>query len=106
MVVISKVILRNFASQHPMIESALESWYEKTKAANWKGFAELKRTFNTADAVGNDRYVFDIMGNQYRLIALIIFLVRTVFVLFIGTHKEYDRIQANKVIYKKQDYEI
>ena len=58
-------------------------------------------TFNTADSVGNDRYVFDIKGNQYRLVALIIFKVRTVFILFIGTHKEYDEIKADKITFKK-----
>ena len=60
-----------------------------------------KQTFNTADSVGNDRYVFDIKGNQYRLVALIIFKVRTVFILFIGTHKEYDEIKADKITFKK-----
>jgi mRNA-degrading endonuclease HigB of HigAB toxin-antitoxin module len=53
------------------------------------------------DAVANDRYIFDIKGNQYRLIALIIFKVRTVFILFIGTHKEYDKIDASEVQFKK-----
>jgi mRNA interferase HigB len=72
-------------------------WYDETKSADWKNFTELRKTFNTADHVGNDRYVFDVKGNQYRLIALIIFKVRTVFILFIGTHKEYDEVNASKV---------
>ena len=86
---------------HPDVESALEKWYQDTKAANWKNFPAVKNTFNTADAVGNDRYVFDIKGNQYRLITLVIFRVRTVFILFVGTHKENDRINASKVTFKK-----
>ena len=53
------------------------------------------------DAVGNDRYVFDIKGKNYRVIALIIFKVRTVFILFIGIHKEYDKIDAANVTFKK-----
>jgi mRNA interferase HigB len=53
------------------------------------------------DAVGNDRYVFNIKGNNYRLIVLIIFKVRTVFILFIGTHNEYDKINASTVAFKK-----
>ncbi|MBN8785959.1 MAG: type II toxin-antitoxin system HigB family toxin [Terrimonas sp.] len=101
MVIISKTILQTFINEHPDSATALEKWYEETKTADWKNFAELKNTFNTTDSVGNDRYVFDIKGNQYRLIALIIFKVRTVFILFIGTHKEYDKINAGKVIYKK-----
>lgn len=101
MVIISKAILQAFIQDHQDSEGALEKWYQGTKAANWKNFAEVKKTFNTADSVGNDRYVFDIKENQYRLIALIIFKIRTVFILFIGTHKEYDKIKADKVTYKK-----
>ncbi|MDB4918117.1 MAG: addiction module toxin RelE [Mucilaginibacter sp.] len=61
----------------------------------------MKNTFNSVDAVGNDRYVFNIKGNNYRLIALIIFKVRTVFIVFIGTHGEYNKIDAPSVLFKK-----
>ncbi len=101
MIVISKSVLRAFNDAHKDSSGALEKWYDETKAANWKNFADVKKTFNTADSVGNDRYVFDIKGNQYRLIALIIFKVRTVFILFIGTHQEYDKNKAGEVTYKK-----
>ena len=101
MVIISKAVLKEFAIEHPAAENSLKKWYEETKAADWKSFMEIKRTFNTVDGVGNDRYVFDIKGNQYRLIALIIFRVRTVFILFVGTHQEYDRIEADKVTFKR-----
>jgi mRNA interferase HigB len=101
MVIISKTVMQAFANKHPDVENALEKWYNDTKGANWKNFSEVKKTFNTADSVGNDRYVFDIKGNQYRLVALIIFKVRTVFILFIGTHKEYDNIKADKITFKK-----
>ena len=101
MVVISKAILKEFAEKNPDAAIALNKWYNETKAADWRNFSELKRTFNTADSTSNDRYVFDITGNQYRLIALIIFRKRTVFILFIGSHKEYDKINASKIQYKK-----
>ena len=101
MVIISKTILNEFSKEHPDAETALDKWYDETKAADWKDFSKLKKTFNTVDAVAGDRYVFDIKGNQYRLIALIIFKIRTVFILFIGTHKEYDKIDAAKVNYTK-----
>lgn len=101
MVIISKAVLKEFASKHPDSEVALTKWYNETKVANWRNFNDLKRTFNTADSIANDRYVFDIKGNQYRLIALIIFRVRTVFILFIGTHKEYDKIEASKIRFKR-----
>ena len=60
----------------------------------------MKKSFNSVDSVGNDRYVFNIKGNHYRLIALILFKVRTVFIVFIGTHKEYDLIDASTVTFK------
>ncbi|MBN9383037.1 MAG: type II toxin-antitoxin system HigB family toxin [Chitinophagaceae bacterium] len=101
MIVISKAVLKEFAEKYPDAEAALTKWYNETQAADWRSFSELKKTFNTTDAVANDRYIFDIKGNQYRLIALIIFKVRTVFILFIGTHKEYDKIDASKVQFKK-----
>jgi mRNA interferase HigB len=103
MVIISKTILNEFAQRHPdaATAKALEKWCDDTRAADWKNFNQPRKTFNSADSVGNDRYVFDIMGNHYRLIALIIFKVRTVFILFIDTNAAYDKVDASKVIFKK-----
>ncbi|HVZ97642.1 MAG TPA: type II toxin-antitoxin system HigB family toxin [Chitinophagaceae bacterium] len=101
MVIISKAILKEFAERYPDVEKALTKWYWDTRVANWKNFHEVKKTFNAVDAVGNDRYVFDIKGNQYRLIALIIFKVRTVFILFVGSHRDYEKIDPGKVNFKK-----
>ena len=100
MVVISKAAIREFCEKHPDAESALGDWYEHVSEANWKSFAEMKRNVNAVDFVGNDRYVFNIRGNRYRLIALVIFKVRTVFILFIGTHSDYDKVKASHVTYK------
>lgn len=101
MVIISKAIIRNFSEKYPDAEIALQKWYEETKVADWKNFAEVKNTFNSVDSVGSDRYVFDVKGNHYRMIALIIFHVRTVFILFIGTHNEYDKLNVSNTIFKK-----
>jgi mRNA interferase HigB len=60
----------------------------------------MRNTFNSVDAVGNDRYVFNIKGNSYRLIALIIFKVQTVLILFVGTYAAYDKIDASKIAFK------
>ncbi|MEO6637410.1 MAG: type II toxin-antitoxin system HigB family toxin [Ginsengibacter sp.] len=79
----------------------MQKWYDITKAANRKSFAEMKKDFNSADSIGNDRYVFDVKRNRYRIIALLIFKVRTVFILFIGSHKEYDKLNASQVSFKK-----
>lgn len=100
MVIISKAPLREFYEKHPDAQDALEKWYDETKAADWRNFTELKCTFNSADAVGKDRYIFNIRGNHYRLIALIIFRIRTVFILFVGTHCEYDRVNAATITFK------
>lgn len=57
----------------------------------------MRKTFGSADAVGNDLYVFNIKGNHYRLIARIIFKVRTVYIKFIGTHAEYDKVDISQL---------
>jgi len=101
MVIISKTILNSFSKKYPVAEGALTKWYDETKAADRNNFSDLKKTFGTADMVANDRYIFDIKGNQYRLIALIIFRTRTAFILFISTHKEYDKIDATKIQFTK-----
>lgn len=101
MVIISKATLKTYSEKHSDCEAALQLWYDLTKTADWKNFSQMRQTFNTVDAVGNDRYVFNIKGNQHRLIVLIIFKTRTVFILFIGTHAEYDKIDAATVTYKR-----
>lgn len=97
MVIVSKAILRDYAERNPDVTKAIFNWYNLVREANWKNFSEMKKTFNSVDAVGNDRYVFNLKGNQCRLVVLIIFRVRTVFMLFIGLHKEYDKISADTV---------
>ena len=95
MVIVSKKAINEYASARPQATEALNEWFIKTKAADWSNFAEVKNTFNSVDYVGEDRYVFNIKGNQYRLIALIISPVRTVFIRFIGTHTEYNKLDAS-----------
>lgn len=91
--IISKRILVEYYTRVPLAKTALEEWFEKTKKAEWACFADIKRTFNSVDAVGNQRYVFNIKGNDYRLIVLIQFTPKTVYIRFVGTHKEYDAIK-------------
>lgn len=99
MVILSKRRINAFSELDPRATDALLHWYKHCKAADWSKFSELKQTFRSADFVGNDRYVFNIKGNDYRLIAKIHFDVRTVYILFIGTHAEYDKIDAGKILY-------
>ena len=76
---------------------ALERWYEVTETAEWSTFADVKMDFGSVDAVGNQHYVFDIRGNRYRLVVVIKFVMGYVFIRFVGTHEEYDRIDASTI---------
>ena len=95
--IIAKRTCREFAAENPAANDALDDWYRKTKDADWANFAEVKQTFNSADYVGDHRVVFDIKGNHFRLVALIIFPIRTVLIRFIGTHKAYDKIDCSTI---------
>lgn len=97
MVIISKTTLVEFGKRNTASIDSLNKWYEEAKNANWGNFSEMKKTFNSVDAVGNDRYVFNIKGNNYRIVAMIFFDIRTIFIRFIGTHKEYDKIDCKTI---------
>ena len=97
MVIISYGTLRTFYEEYPDSEDALNNWYRVTLAADWSDYHEMKRLFNSVDAVGNDRFVFNIRGNNYRLVAMIFFDIRTVFIRFIGLHKQYDKIDCSTI---------
>ncbi len=97
MVIISKTQLNEFGKSHANAADDLDNWYKMVKQADWGNLADMKQTFNSIDYVGNDRYVFNIKGNNYRLVAMIFFDIRTVFVRFIGTHAEYDKIDCSTI---------
>ena len=90
--VIAKKALVDFYSVHSDAKVALADWHEKTKQAVWNNFADVKGTFKSADSVGNGRIVFNIKGNNYRLIAMVIYRKKKVYIRFVGTHEAYDRI--------------
>ena len=76
---------------------ALERWYHITLAADWKGLTDIRRDFPATDYVGNQHYVFNIGGNHFRLVVVIKFLMGYVFIRFVGTHADYDKIDAKEV---------
>jgi mRNA interferase HigB len=92
MVIISKAKLINFYEDHHKAKEPLLAWYHLIKESDWSNFSEVKLSYNSVDSVGNKRFVFNIGGNKYRLVALIFFPTRTIYIRFIGTHKEYDEI--------------
>lgn len=91
--VISFSIIRSFIAKHADADVALRDWYKRTSKAKWENFADMKQTFNSVDYVGNDRYVFDIKGNNYRIVAIVVFIYKKVYMRFVGTHEEYDKIK-------------
>lgn len=76
---------------------ALEKWYDIAEKADWNNLAEIKEDFPSTDYVGNQHYVFNIRGNRYRLIVVIKFTIRRIFIRFVGTHSEYDKIEVSTI---------
>lgn len=94
--IISRLTLINFWKKHPDAETPLRVWFKKVEQAKWKNISELKAEFPSADYIGNERIVFDIKGNNYRVVVLVFFKGQKVFIRFVGTHAEYDKIDAKK----------
>lgn len=92
MVIFSYSTLRDFCHKYPDSEESLMTWYDITEKMSFSTVHEVKQAFNSVDAIGNSLYVFNIHGNKYRLIARIHFRVRTVYIRFIGTHQQYDKV--------------
>lgn len=88
--IIAKKTLKEFWEFHTDAEQPLRSWYEIVRKENWNNFNEIKSQFRNASIVGNDKVVFNIKGNSYRLVAKVDFSWKAMFIKFIGTHKEYD----------------
>lgn len=78
-------------------ETLLRAWYHEAKIAEWKNSNELKEQYKNASFIGNGRVVFNIKGNEFRLVVAIDYEFQVIFIRFIGTHKEYDNIDANTI---------
>ncbi len=89
--------LKEYAEAHPDSKVALQEWTTIVKQSKWSCFADVKNTFNSVDNVGNQRYVFNIKGNNYRLVVVIKFTIQFVYIRFIGTHAEYDKIDCSTI---------
>ena len=97
--VISRKTLIDFYSTKEFTDSKghLESWYYEAKHAVWTSPAEVKEQYRSASILKNNRIVFNIAGNKYRLVVRINFESKTIFIRFIGTHKEYDKIDVESI---------
>jgi mRNA interferase HigB len=95
--VIARKALRDFWERHPEAESALRAWYHDVDRAGWTGPDDVRRQYATASFVANNRVVFNVRGNRYRIVVAINYAYGVVYVRFVGTHAEYDRIDAATV---------
>jgi mRNA interferase HigB len=96
-VIISKTKLIDFYTLNLMSKESLSRWYHEVTLCDWKDFHSMKKTFNSVDSVGNDRYIFNVSGNKYRIVTMIHFSTRTIYIRFVGTHKEYDKIDCKTI---------
>lgn len=98
--VIALRTLKAFWEQHPAYLDAKEpalAWYRHTLKADWKSPAELKRAIRTASILRDGRAVFNIAGNKYRIVVWINYAYRVVYIRFVGTHAQYNRIDAQTI---------
>ncbi|HSZ85939.1 MAG TPA: type II toxin-antitoxin system HigB family toxin [Puia sp.] len=95
--VIAKKTLREFWQKHPDCEQQLKAWFQETSNAEWKNTRNIKIEYLSASFLIDNRVVFNIKGNHYRLIVRINYDYQMVWIRFIGTHAEYDKIDATKI---------
>ena len=95
--VIAKKILREFWGKHANCEQQLKAWYQEVSKAEWKDTKIIKKEYPTASFLVDNRIVFNIKGNYYRLIVKVNYDYQMVWIRFIGTHAEYDKIDATKI---------
>lgn len=95
--IIARRTLREFFDRQPKAKPGLEAWYAEAKHAKWKSPTDVLSQFPKARIVGKDRVLFNILGNRYRLVVRVNYAAGIVFVRFVGTHKEYDRIDVEEI---------
>ena len=106
--VISRQTLKTFhekckaQNDYKALKGAVDSWYAEVKKANWKNSSDVKANFATASVISSDRIVFNIKGNDYRLVVAVHYRRKIVFIKWIGTHKDYEKINAKEVSYGNQ----
>jgi mRNA interferase HigB len=95
--IIAKSTLRAFWERHPDAEEALQAWYDDTERAIWRTPAEIRMRYPGASFLANNRVIFNIRGNHYRLVVQIHYNTQIVYIRFVGTHSDYDHIDALNV---------
>jgi len=97
--IFARKTLREFWEQSSYADSeqALKAWYDEASKADWKTPNDIKALYKSASILRESRVVFNIHGNKYRVIVKINYLFSTIYIRFVGTHKQYDKINANEV---------
>jgi len=95
--IIAKGTLRDFWRKHRKAEGPLRAWYQEAKNASWRNPTQIKARFRMADHVGGNRIVFNIGGNNYRLVVQFRFDLQIGFIRFVGTHAQYDKIDVKTI---------
>ena len=92
----------DYCKKYPVAATALQEWYHELVKCDFKNFNELKRVYGSASFVADDRVVFNIMGNKYRLVVRIVFDFKVVQIKWFGTHAEYDKINVTTIQHSKK----
>jgi mRNA interferase HigB len=100
--IIARKTLLAYCLAYPKAANALKEWYSEMLGMEYRSFHELKADYGNASLVGDDRVVFNIMGNHFRLVVRMVFEYRTIQIKWFGTHAEYDRIDVKTVKYKER----
>jgi mRNA interferase HigB len=95
--IIARKALREFSDTYPTAKSALDAWYHEVKRVEWRSPSDVLKLFPKARIIGKSRVIFNINNNRYRLVVKVNYASKTVFIRFVGTHKEYDRINVEEV---------
>jgi mRNA interferase HigB len=91
--IISFKKLREFYERDPNSRVALQDWYKRVSKTDWDDFSEVKKTFNSVDSVGGSRFVFNVKGNHYRIVALVLFQIKVIYIRWVGNHSEYNKLK-------------
>lgn len=95
--IISRKTLKQFWEKHVDAKGWLEDWCAEAKSGEWKSPEEIKKRYSSISVLNDNRAVFNVCGNNYRLIVKINYNYEIIYIRFIGTHAEYDKINANKI---------
>src|SRR5260221_10175624 len=100
--IIKRKTLLDYCKKYPEAATALQEWYYELVKCDFKNFNELKKVYGNASLVADDRIIFNIMGNKFRLVVRIVFDFKAIQIKWFGTHKEYDKIDVTIVKFKKK----